>query len=166
MLNKRIKTDLIAIALIIAVASSLLVIGYRIGYNKALETEWENNRRVVSYVVDSGDTLWAIAEQYKPEWLDVREYMYQVKQLNGIDSNLQVGDEILVYTYGHSEQYTLHGDYADDGTIITEDGNIWSYDLGDVYMLGDTMPCTVVIDDNNTPHDIGDDIIINVITRG
>lgn len=103
MTMRRLKTDLIAIALILAIVFSLLVIGYNIGYNKARETEWENNKQVVSYIVDSGDTLWNIAEQYKPAWLDTREYIYEVRQLNNeLSSNLQAGDEILIYIYGNA----------------------------------------------------------------
>lgn len=167
MLKKRIKTDIIAILVILAVAVGLIAIGYRAGEVKTRQTEWENNRRVVSYIVDSGDTLWNISKQYKPEWLDIREYMFEVRQLNNISSDLQVGDTLLLYAYGNSERYTLDGVYAKDGTIITEDGNEWSYCLGDIYMLGDTTPCTVVLDDNNTPHIIDDDTIIDVtVTRG
>lgn len=166
-LKRHIFTDLTAIALIIAVAISLLAIGYNIGYNKARKNEWDNNKRVVSYIVDSGDTLWGIANEHKPEWLSANEYISSVKVLNNLDTSvLNVGDELLIYTYGHSEQYTLSGEYADNGTIITDDGNIWSYDLGDIYMLGDTAPCTVVIDDNNTPHNISDDTIVNVRVWG
>lgn len=98
MTKKHLKTDLIAIALILAIATSLLIVGYNIGYNKAREDEWQNNKQVVSYVVDSGDTLWTIAEQYKPAWLDTREYIYEIEQLNdGLSTYLQIGDEILIY---------------------------------------------------------------------
>ena len=101
MTNKQIKTDIIAIVLIMAVAITLLGIGYRVGYNKAREDEWNNNKQVISYIVDNGDTLWGIAEQHKPQWLDTRDYIRDVKSLNNLDSSsLSTGDKILIYAYG------------------------------------------------------------------
>ena len=38
------------------------------------------------YVVCKGDTLWKIAERYKLENQDPREYIYEVKKLNNMAS--------------------------------------------------------------------------------
>ena len=99
-IKRRIKTDLVAIALILAIAFSLLTIGYRIGEIKTRQKEWTNNRKVTTYTVESGHTLWNISSQYKPEWLDTREYIHEIKALNNTtDSNINEGDIILVYIY-------------------------------------------------------------------
>ncbi len=40
----------------------------------------------VDYVVCKGDTLWKIAERYKLENQDPREYIYEVEKLNNMTS--------------------------------------------------------------------------------
>ncbi len=40
----------------------------------------------IEYVVCKGDTLWKIAERYKLENQDPREYIYEVKKLNNMAS--------------------------------------------------------------------------------
>ena len=37
------------------------------------------------YMVSTGDTLWSIASEYKKEQQDIREYVYQLRELNNID---------------------------------------------------------------------------------
>ena len=38
----------------------------------------------IEYTVRAGDTLWGIAEEYAPESYDEREYIYEVKKINGL----------------------------------------------------------------------------------
>ena len=59
--------------------------------------EWLENREITEYYVEQGETLWSIAQQYKPEFMDIREYVYEIQQLNNI-SNLYAGDIIQIYT--------------------------------------------------------------------
>ena len=40
----------------------------------------------IEYVVCKGDTLWKIAERYKLENQDPREYIYEVEKLNNMTS--------------------------------------------------------------------------------
>lgn len=62
-----------------------------------------------------------------------------------------------------SEQYTMNGRYYTDGTVITDDGNIWGYstDTIDGEKPYDDQPICVHFDNNGTD-DITDDIIISV----
>jgi hypothetical protein len=39
---------------------------------------------VISVTVEYGDTLWSIANEYKPEGKDLREFVYEVAANNGI----------------------------------------------------------------------------------
>lgn len=49
------------------------------------------------YTVQAGDTLWSIAEENANECQDLREYVYQLKQANNIDSTLEVGQNIIIF---------------------------------------------------------------------
>jgi hypothetical protein len=56
--------------------------------------------------------------------------------------------------------YATSGHYYLDGTIITADGNAWGFDT-DAFCDDDTY-VQVIFDDNGTPNNIYDDIILNV----
>ena len=64
-----------------------------------------------------------------------------------------------------SKQYTAYGRYYTDGTIITEDGNEWSYTTDSIseQTPTDDMPVWVGFDDNGTPNNITDDIILGLV---
>lgn len=49
--------------------------------------------------VDSGDTLWTIAEQYMPSDMDIRKAVYIIKDVNDIDNQLQPGQTVLIPEY-------------------------------------------------------------------
>ena len=57
-------------------------------------------------------------------------------------------------------QYTTDGIYYLDGTVITEDGNKWSYDTDTIN--GDGIAVIVRFDNNGTMNDITDDIILSI----
>ena len=63
------------------------------------------------------------------------------------------------------QRYTAYGRYYTDGTVITEDGNQWEYsvDLISDKTPTDAMPIWIGFDDNGTPDDIYDDIILGVV---
>ena len=60
-----------------------------------------------------------------------------------------------------SQTYTAYGRYYTDGTVITNDGNEWAYSTDTIPT--DAMPVWVGFDDNGTPDDIYDDIILGVV---
>lgn len=64
-----------------------------------------------------------------------------------------------------SKQYTAFGRYYTDGTVITEDGNEWSYTTDSISdkTPTDGMPVWVGFDDNGTPTDITDDIVLGLV---
>ena len=45
------------------------------------------NTERVEYVVQAGDTLWSIAEKYAPKGTDSREYIYNLKKDNGLETS-------------------------------------------------------------------------------
>lgn len=50
-----------------------------------------------TYVVQTGDTLWDIAEEYCSEHQSINEYIYKVKQVNNISSDLKAGQTIIIF---------------------------------------------------------------------
>lgn len=54
--------------------------------------------------------------------------------------------------------YVVAGNYYADGTVITNDGNIWDYQTEMV-----DGPVHVVFNDNGTADNIYDDIIVDLI---
>ena len=61
-------------------------------------------------------------------------------------------------------RYVAQGHYYVDGTVITTDGNIWDYqtDIISDKPSYDHQAVNVGFDDNGTPDDITDDIILGL----
>lgn len=61
-------------------------------------------------------------------------------------------------------RYVAQGHYYTDGTVITTDGNIWDYqtDIISDKPSYDHQAVNVGFDDNGTPDDITDDIILGL----
>lgn len=52
------------------------------------------------YTVRYGDTLWDVAAKNAPDDMDIREYMYNLYQINGADiADLKPGQVITLYRY-------------------------------------------------------------------
>jgi hypothetical protein len=64
-----------------------------------------------------------------------------------------------------SQRYTAYGRYYTDGTVITNDGNEWGYTTDSIsdQTPYDAMPVWIAFDDNATPDEITDDIIIGLV---
>lgn len=61
-------------------------------------------------------------------------------------------------------QYVAQGRYYTAGTVVTTDGNVWNYATNTISdkIPFDGMPINVGFDDNGTPDNIYDDIILGV----
>lgn len=64
-----------------------------------------------------------------------------------------------------STRYTAYGRYYTDDTIITDDGNEWGYGTDTISdkAVYDGMPIWIAFDDNGTPNNIYDDIILGCV---
>ena len=62
-------------------------------------------------------------------------------------------------------RYTAYGRYYTDGIVITNDGNEWSYSTDTVSNKTpyNNMPVWIGFDDNGTPNDITDDVILGLV---
>ena len=58
----------------------------------AVADEPEQNRQVV---VQAGDTLWEIAEEYKPQQMDTRKFMNRIKKANHMSSGAVYENQTL-----------------------------------------------------------------------
>lgn len=53
--------------------------------------------REESYIISKGETLWSIAERYKPEHMSYDQYLYELKKANKEDiSKLYPGQTITI----------------------------------------------------------------------
>ena len=87
--QENITAALILIVLVIGLFL-LLIIAAQPTMNRV---EWE----VDTYIVKSGDTLWAIADRYCPDIVDIREWIAEVKELNNLnDSTIHPGQRLKV----------------------------------------------------------------------
>lgn len=48
-----------------------------------------------TYIVEKGDTLWALGKKFAPG-RDIREWIFDVCNLNGIDAGVRWGQQITV----------------------------------------------------------------------
>ena len=67
-----------------------------LGLNDALGL---TKQEYIEVNINSGDTLWTIAEQYMPSDMDIRKAVHIIKNVNEIDSQLQPGQTILIPEY-------------------------------------------------------------------
>lgn len=63
-------------------------------------TDAKNLIQYRSIQVRQGDTLWAIAGNWAPEGMDIREYICKIKKANGMErSDIYAGEELLLPIY-------------------------------------------------------------------
>ena len=89
--NKARFTAFVAITLVLMA----FIVSSALGYNTA---SGASTKEYVQVKVQSGDTLWALAQEYGPADMDVRTVVYQICQLNGISERtvLRIGKRIRV----------------------------------------------------------------------
>lgn len=80
-----------------------------------------------------------------------------------VDAHTQV--EIKPTPKVESTRYTAYGRYYTDGTVITNDGISYSYSTEVISDKAPTnhMPVWIGLDDNGTPADISDDIVLGLV---
>lgn len=74
-----------------------LIAGTKALVNMVFETKNTSTATVETedYIVSAGETLWSIACENKKEKQDVREYVYQLRQLNNIDDCIIVPGQTI-----------------------------------------------------------------------
>ena len=96
-IKKIMLTTIIATTLI----STVWAGAHTLNERAELEANWESTREVITVRVCSGDTLDGFGYEYKPSWMDVREYREQIKDLNDMStSTLYANTTIKLYVQG------------------------------------------------------------------
>lgn len=90
---KILSNPLIAVLLLIVlIAASFLVLSLA-GQSTMGRVEWQEE----SYRVQSGDSLWAISYEYCPDDVDRREWVEEVRTINGLTSSvIHPGQQLTV----------------------------------------------------------------------
>jgi LysM repeat protein len=79
---------------VLIVAAVIVVVGIAASTRASVDTPPSGPYPVV--VVESGDTLWSIAEQYAPG-IDQREAVAEIRRMNHLDSNVvEVGQQLVL----------------------------------------------------------------------
>ena len=85
---------------------------------------------VVGYTYDTGNTIWEIAETHCPKGMDVREFVREIKEVNGIiDADKYDGRVCKIPVYEKESDYldmnTVVGyETTDEGVLLlTSNGN-------------------------------------------
>ncbi len=88
------------LTLIIMTAVGLLI-GIKLTTTSAnADTKAPRQKYYREYQIEKGDTLWSIAEdEMGPGWSDIREYIYEVEVLNGIEGDSLTAGNYLQLPY-------------------------------------------------------------------
>lgn len=64
------------------------------------EIRWNNDRVIIEYHVIAGDEINIIAARFKPSWMDLHEWVYEVCEINNMPSAdvIYAGDVIKIPT--------------------------------------------------------------------
>lgn len=63
-----------------------------LGFNDALAL---SEQQYIEIQVESGDTLWTIADEYMPDDMDIREAVYMICDTNDVDANTLYAGQTL-----------------------------------------------------------------------
>jgi hypothetical protein len=62
------------------------------------QAEWEENREIITVIVEKGDTLDGYWAEYAPNWMSREQYRTEIMELNNMKScGLSVGNKIKLY---------------------------------------------------------------------
>ncbi len=101
------KRSLILTAAVMAAAAVVLLLGCGTIRTSAKQRPADEtsgaNKHYISYMVQPGDTLWSIAENYAdPEAVTVSDYMTEVRKINGMSgTRIVAGRKMIIVYYEH-----------------------------------------------------------------
>ena len=78
--------------IVISLLMICTVFNTALGFNDALAL---SEQQYIEIQVESGDTLWTIADEYMPDDMDIREAVYIISDTNEIDASQLYAGQIL-----------------------------------------------------------------------
>ena len=89
----RFTVFMVSVLLIVSMAVGLLIGSF----NASGSTKYSYE----TITIQSGDTLWSIAEEYAPEGQDIRDYIYEICDKNDIKAgDIVQGQDIMIPVQG------------------------------------------------------------------
>ncbi len=93
------KVRFIEAILIVILTISVIIIGI-----SSICKDKEIVVKESTYIVSEVETLWNIAKRYKKEGQDIREYIYEIKKLNNMETaTIYEGQELIIIVYEEAE---------------------------------------------------------------
>ena len=87
-IKKQRQKALLLVMLVVAIVVTFVFNG---------NTNANEKYNVTSVTVKSGDTLWSIAKEYKPDGKDIRQFICELSEFNQIDNaSILVGQTIFI----------------------------------------------------------------------
>lgn len=92
---------------LIIVTTVFAIISFILGNTLIMASGEENEKTLYRYYknieIHSGDSLWKIAEMYNNSDMDIREYIYEIKKINGMRSDdIRSGDSLIIVYFSDS----------------------------------------------------------------
>ena len=84
---------------VVALLAMTIILSHSLKTN-AGERRTSSDRLYSSILIEEGDSLWSIANEYKPADVSTQEYIHSLKKINNITSdNIQSGNYLIIYYY-------------------------------------------------------------------
>lgn len=80
--------------IMLLLVNSFLIFNFDILFSKANDFE-SNDYKTIT--IEEGDTLWQIAKSHKPDNIEIREFIYNIKMINDMDTSMiKTGQKIMI----------------------------------------------------------------------
>lgn len=97
----------------IAIVIFLLIAIFNVSIAKS-----SNEAEIIDYTIAPGQTLWSIAKEYTPNSKDIRQTIYEIKQLNNMtDSTIYPGQTIQI-KIGQWQRRIIKAQFSDENIYI------------------------------------------------
>ena len=102
---KKLSSGIVRVFIIVSIAALVIIGSFMVSsrVTAAGAAKEPAEKFYTSVRINSGDTLWSVAEQYcDTDRVTIRDYIDDLKEMNGIvnDRALRVGEYIAVYYFG------------------------------------------------------------------
>lgn len=78
-----------------------------------------NEPKLVGYTYDSGNTLWGMAEKYCPSEMDIRDFIREIEELNGVQNSIVYKNQTYkIPVYETKSEILEENEYLNMNTVI------------------------------------------------